>query len=165
MLKSVSGFPLLQVPMLLAGLGGALVAERAMAQVGVKALLFGPLVGGAGYVILAVSPGLWAYAALPLIVGTSSLVEPIATGYINRRIGSEQRATVLSIVSMVRSLVLAFLAPLLGFATDQWGIAEAFVIGGVMTLVCAIGFGVPLWWRARRADVRPLSAAEGAIAS
>jgi len=93
-----------------------------------------------------------------------SVVEPIATGYINRRIGSERRATVLSIVSMFRSLVLAFLAPLLGYATDQWGIAEAFAIGGIMATVSALAFGVPLVIRAKRAGIETLPAAGNSAA-
>ncbi|MGE3075363.1 MAG: MFS transporter [Dehalococcoidia bacterium] len=155
----------LQAPMLLTGLGGALLADRVMARVGVKALVIGPLVGAFCYGFLASVPGLAAYAALPVIVAMSSLVEPIATGYINRRIGSEQRATVLSIVSMVRSLVMAFLAPVLGFATDQWGLSEAFAIGGAMTMASAVGLGLPLLWRARRAGVRTLAPAEGSAVS
>lgn len=56
----------------------------------------------------------------------------------------------LSIVSMFRSLVLAFLAPALGYATDRWGLAEAFAIGGAMAGVSAIGLGIPFLLRARR---------------
>ncbi|MGE0599755.1 MAG: MFS transporter [Dehalococcoidia bacterium] len=155
----------LQAVMLLTGLGGALLAHRAMARFGVKALVVGPIVGALCYGFLATVPGMAAYAALPVIVAMSSLVEPIATGYINRRIGSEQRATVLSIVSMVRSLVMAFLAPVLGFATDQWGLSEAFAIGGALTLASAIGFGLPLVWRARGAGKPAMTAQEGSIAS
>lgn len=157
-------FSLLQVPLLVAGLGGALVADRVMAKVGVKALLIGPLVGGAAYLVLAAAPGLVAYAPMLLVVGASSVVEPIATGYINRRIGSERRATVLSIVSMFRSLVLAFFAPLLGYATDQWGIAEAFAIGGIMAFASALIFGIPFVLRAHRDRVTLLAAVETSAA-
>lgn len=143
-------FSLLQVPLLGAGLGGALIADRVMASAGVKALLIGPLAGAACFGLLTVTPGLAAYAPLLVLVAVGSVVEPIATGYINRRIGSERRATVLSIVSMFRSLVLAFLAPALGYATDRWGLAEAFAIGGAMAGVSAIGLGIPFLLRARR---------------
>jgi len=145
-------FSLLQVPMLLAGLGGSLVAGRVTARTGAaRACLFGPLLGAACYAGLSLAPGLAAYAALPLLMVVSSCVEPIATGYINRRVGSERRATVLSIASMFRSLVLAALAPSLGFATDRWGLAEAFAIGGAVALVSALAFGLPLLFRARAA--------------
>lgn len=143
-------FSLLQAPILLAGLGGALLAGRVSSRAGAKALLLGPLFGAVCYAVLAASPGLTAYLALPLVIGVSSCVEPIATGYINRRIGSERRATVLSISSMMRSLVMAALAPGLGYTTDRWGIGEAFVLGGAVTLVAALAFGLPLLWRSVR---------------
>ncbi|MBK7329820.1 MAG: hypothetical protein IPI85_12265 [Dehalococcoidia bacterium] len=143
-------FSLLQVPILVAGLGGALLSGRVSRGAGTKALVAGPLLGAGCFAALAGAPGLAAYAALPLLIGISSCVEPIATGYINRRIGSERRATVLSITSMFRSLVLAALAPGLGYATDQWGIGEAFTIGSVMTLLSVLVFGGPLLWRAAR---------------
>lgn len=143
-------FSLLQVPMLAAGLGGALAAGRIAARFGAaRVFLVGPLVGGLGYATLSLTPGLGAYAALPLIVGVSSCVEPVATGYINRRIGSERRATVLSIASMCRSLVMAALAPGLGYATDQWGLREAFALGGLVAIASALVFGTALMWRMR----------------
>lgn len=143
-------FSLLQVPMLGAGLAGSLAAGRVAAWSGpARACLLGPLVGGLCYIGLSLAPGLAAYAALPILMAVSSCVEPIATGYINRRIGSERRATVLSIASMCRSLFLAALAPGLGFATDQWGLREAFAIGAAVAIVSALMFGLPLLWRAK----------------
>lgn len=157
-------FSLLQVPILLAGLGGALLAGRISNRAGAKALLIGPLFGAACYGVLAVAPGMAAYLALPLVIGVGSCVEPIATGYINRRIGSERRATVLSIASMSRSLVMAGLAPGLGYTTDRWGISQAFAFGGAVTLLAALAFGLPLLWRAARAtESAPL--AEGSSAA
>jgi MFS family permease len=157
-------FSLLQVPMLLAGLGGALAAGRIAAKFGAaRVFLVGPLVGGLGYAALSLTPGLGAYAALPLIMGVSSCVEPVATGYINRRIGSERRATVLSIGSMCRSLVMAALAPGLGYATDQWGLREAFALGGAVAIASGLVFGSALMWR-MRGQVVVDAAAEGAAA-
>lgn len=150
-----AAFSLLQVPILLAGLGGSLLAGRVSGRAGAKALVIGPLVGGLGYALLAASPGLTAYLALPLVIGVSSCVEPIATGYINRRIGSERRATVLSIASMSRSLVMAALAPGLGYTTDRWGIGEAFVLGAALTVAAGLFFGLPLLWRSLREPEHP----------
>jgi predicted MFS family arabinose efflux permease len=143
-------FSLLQVPMLLAGFGGALIAERVVSKFGARAFVIGPMLGAGCYLALSASPGLAAYAALPLIMAVSSVVEPLATGFINRRIGSERRATVLSIASMVRSLVMAALAPALGFTVDQWGMAESFALGGVIALAGGLVFGIPLAIRAMR---------------
>ncbi len=142
-------FSFLQVPILLAGLGGALLSGRISRKGGARALLAGPLIGAFGYFVLTVMPGLTGYLALPLVMGVSSCVEPIATGFINRRIGSERRATVLSIASMSRSVVLAVMAPGLGYTTDHWGLAQAFAIGGAMAAAAALTFGLPLLWRTR----------------
>ena len=158
-------FSLLQVPMLAAGLGGSLAAGRVAAWAGpARACLVGPLFGAFGFLALSLTPGLGAYAAFPLLMAVSSCVEPIATGYINRRIGSARRTTVLSIASMWRSLFLAALAPGLGFATDQWGLREAFAIGGVVAAVSALAFGLPLLWRAKGGVVLEEPLGEGAAA-
>lgn len=158
-------FSLLQVPMLGAGFVGALAAGRVAAWAGsTRAFLFGPLLGGACYFALSQAPGLAAYLALPLLMAVSSCVEPIATGYINRRVGSERRATVLSIASMFRSLFLAGLAPGLGYATDQWGLTEAFLIGGIMAGACGLAFGIPLLLRAGRGGGAAENLAEGSPA-
>lgn len=153
-------FSLLQVPILAAGLLGALFAGRIGSANSSRAFLFGPIGGAICYAALATTPGLAGYAAFPLLIVIGSSLEPLATGYVNRRIGSERRATVLSVQSMGRSLVLAGLAPLLGFATDRWGLTEAFLIGGVVALAAGISFGIPLALRARTLALESPATAE-----
>lgn len=154
-------FSLLQVPVLMAGLVGALLAGRIVTTASsTRTFLLAPVLGAMCYAALASVPGLWAYAAFPLLIAVGSCVEPIATGYVNRRIGSERRATVLSIQSMMRSLVLAALAPGLGYATDRWGLTEAFAIGGTMALISGLAFGIPLLLRGRRVQFEPPLPAE-----
>jgi MFS family permease len=149
-------FSLLQVPLLFAGLVGALLAGRIVTTAAsTRTFLLVPVLGASCYALLAGLPGLAAYAAFPLMIALGSLVEPLTTGYVNRRIGSERRATVLSIQSMIRSLVLAVLAPGLGFATDHWGIGEAFAIGGALALISGIAFGIPLLLRGRKVQFEP----------
>ncbi len=88
-----------------------------------------PAIGAGAYAALALGPGLSAYAGFPLMYGLAALLMPLATGQINRRIDSRHRATVLSIHGMVGSLLLAALAPALGFATDNSGLGVAFALG------------------------------------
>lgn len=145
-------FSLLQVPLLVAGLLGALLAGRVVTSASsTRLFVLAPVGGAACYAFMAVMPGLWAFAAFPLVIALGGCVEPIAAGYVNRRIGSERRATVLSIQSMARSLVLAVFAPLLGFAFDRWGLSEALVISGALAFVSGLAFGIPLWLRGRQA--------------
>ncbi|WP_343389681.1 hypothetical protein [Candidatus Amarobacter glycogenicus] len=143
-------FSLLQVPILLAGLGGALLSGRVSRGVARKRwsldrcwapALRSPRRGA----------GLAAYAALPLLIGISSCVEPIATGYINR---PDRLRSAGPRCSRLRACSEAWSWPRscsrLGYATDQWGIGEAFTIGSVMTLLSVLVFGGPLLWRAAR---------------
>jgi MFS family permease len=138
-------FSLLQVPIFMAGIAGALLAGRARNPgMAVRTLVLVPVAGVFGYAVLAVAPGLTGFAAFPLAVALGSSIRPLSSGYVNRRIGSERRATVLSIEAMVLSLVLAGLAPGIGFATDQWGVWAAFVAGGTATAVAWLCFAPAL---------------------
>jgi MFS family permease len=71
-------------------------------------------------------------------------MQPLTTGYVNRRISSEHRATILSMQGMVGSLTLAALAPAAGFITDEWGLATAFGAGAAATAAAVMIFGGPL---------------------
>lgn len=153
-------FSVLQAPMILAGTVGALLAARLQGRAGTVAILFAvPLIGAGTFATLAATPGLWAYAALPLLFALSSILHPVATGFVNRRIGSERRATVLSIQGMMTSLVMAGLAPGVGFATDRWGLPFAFIGAGAVALAALAAFGLPMLTRWRRLDGLPVPAA------
>lgn len=147
-------FSLLQVPIFFAGFAGSMFAARIGVRMGTKRALVGlPLVGIGAYLLLAVTPGLAGYAAFPLLIALGSAIQPIASGFVNRQISSERRATVLSIQGMVHSLTLAAIAPAVGFATDESGTSAAFMVGGVMTLSAVLLFGP--WLLAQRGAGRP----------
>jgi predicted MFS family arabinose efflux permease len=154
-------FSMLQVPLFAAGILGGLVASRLQSR-GRTILLVLPALGVIGYLALVAAPGLSGYAAFPITVGLAALLTPLATGQINRRIESRRRATVLSIQAMVGSLVLAGLAPALGFSTDQWGISAAFAVGGAATVASLVLFGPMVL--ARRPMTRPPAASAAAPA-
>ncbi len=144
-------FSMLQVPLFAAGMAGSLVAGRVASQAGTRRALFGvPLAGAAGCLAIAFAPGLGAYAPLLVVMFLGSMVHPIATGYVNRRVGSERRATVLSMQGMVYSLVMAVMAPAMGFSTDRWGLGVAFSVCAGLALAALAVFGRPLA-RAREA--------------
>ena len=156
-------FSALQAPMILAGTVGALAAARLQRRLGTVIILVAiPLIGAGAFGALATAPGLSAYAAMPLLFALSSILQPIATGFVNRRVGSERRATVLSIQAMMTSLVMAAMAPGIGFVTDQWGLPWAFVGAGTVAMAALAAFGIPLAVRWRRLE--PASAALAAEA-
>ena len=138
-------FSLLQVPLFGAGMVGSLYAARIAGRAGARlALLAAPVLGGGLCLAIAVLPGQGAYVPLLLVMLVQSMVHPISTGYVNRRVGSERRATVLSMQGMVYSLVMAAMAPVLGFATDSWGLGVAFSACTGLAVVALVLFGRPL---------------------
>ncbi len=134
-------FSMLQVPLMAAGVAGAWFAGRLQASLGsFLPLVALPALGAAACLSLALGPGLSTYVAMPVGFGMIAMLTPIATGYVNRRISSDQRATVLSFQGMVSSFVLALLVPVVGFTTDRWGIAHTFTMLAVLCLLCLASF-------------------------
>ncbi len=156
-------FSLLQVPIFFAGMAGSLLAARIGVRLGTTRALVGiPLVGVAAYLVLAATPGLGGYAVFPLLIGLGSAIQPIASGFVNRHIGSQRRATVLSIQGMVQGLTLAALAPAVGFATDESGTGAAFMLGAVMTLAAVLLFG-PLLLAQRGSGIPALAEPDATV--
>ena len=79
-----------------------------------------------------------------MLFALASCMQPLTAGYVNRRISSEHRATILSMQGMVGSLTLAALAPAAGFLTDEWGLVTAFGAGAAATAAAVMIFGLPL---------------------
>ena len=85
---------------------------------------------------------------------TESTIIPLTTGYVNRWVPSDQRATVLSLESLSRGLFIAPLGPAVGAVADGYGVRWAFVALGVALVVSAAALG-PWWVRAHRRAERP----------
>jgi MFS family permease len=65
---------------------------------------------------------------------------PLLGDYINKRIPSSKRATVLSIKNMVNSLLFMVLAPLIGRFIDLYSLTTAFLLMGVILLIVSLVF-------------------------
>ncbi|WP_407893738.1 MFS transporter [Lacticaseibacillus sp. N501-2] len=73
----------------------------------------------------------------------SALLPPIFNVYYNDRIPSSQRATLLSVASLLFSLAMIGLFPLLGWRIDQVGFAHTFSEVGIgLSLTLMIGWGL-----------------------
>jgi MFS family permease len=70
----------------------------------------------------------WAIVIQYLIYGISSLVSPITNGYINQRVDSEHRSTVVSIATLLFTVVLAPIEIGFGFVATEWGTRESLLI-------------------------------------
>ncbi|MCU0852142.1 MAG: MFS transporter [Thermoplasmata archaeon] len=63
-----------------------------------------------------------------LIYGVSYLVGPITNGYINKRVDSQHRSTVVSIATFLFTAVLAPVEMAFGFLATEWGTRESLLI-------------------------------------
>ena len=130
-----------QTPMRIAGIVAALSAHRLIRYLGERRMFYMmPIVLVAGYVLLAAWDSVYAQIAFPMINFVIILSQPTVTDYLNKRVPSEQRATVVSLTNLIRSFVLIPSAPLLGLLADQASDSAAYWAGGIIVAV----FGVPL---------------------
>jgi predicted MFS family arabinose efflux permease len=154
-----------QTPMRLAGIVAALAAHRLMRDLGERRTFYAmPLLVVGGYLTLAAWDSVYAQIAFPLINFAVILSQPTVTDYLNRRVPSEQRATVVSLTNLIRSIVLIPSAPLLGLLADKASDQAAFWTGGA--IVAALGLPLLLLWlphlggRAEREPIPEVAAAE-----
>jgi MFS family permease len=143
-----------QTPMRVAGIVAALAAQQIVARFGERGTFIAmPVVIFGSYLVLAgwdAPAAQIAFLAMNFVVVLS---QPTVTNYVNKRVESEQRATVLSLATLGRSAILIPAAPLLGALAEE-SLTAAFLAGA--GLVAAMGLPLMLAWAPR------LSRAEGA---
>ena len=88
---------------------------------------------------------LWVIPAIAVLAAIRGTIRPIATGYINRRIPSDQRATVLSMFELSAGLMMALLTPAVGSVADASSFQWAFALCLALLLVLGGLFGAA--WR------------------
>jgi MFS family permease len=96
----------------------------------------------ASFLLVAVWPNIVTILILILVGGGFGLTRlPLMSSYMNKFIPSEQRATVLSSISMLRRFALVVLNPFIGFAADHSLRVAALIVG---LLPLAIFFFSPI---------------------
>lgn len=141
---SLGSVGLWQTPMRIAGIAGALAAHRLISRLGERWTFWAaPAVIVAAYVVLAGWDSIYAQAMFPIINFAAVLMQPAVTDYLNRRVSSEQRATVVSLTNLIRSIVLVPSAPAMG-ALAQESLALGFAAGGA--IIAAAGLPLMLLW-------------------
>jgi MFS family permease len=134
-----------QTPMRIAGILGALVAHRLIAALGERWTFYMmPVTLIVSYALLATWDSIYAQIAFPIINFSVVLSQPTVTDYLNRRVPTEQRATIVSLTNLIRSVVLIPSAPLLGLLADEASTSAAFAAGGI--IVAAVGLPLLLLW-------------------
>jgi len=114
--------------------------ERVEAFVGSRKryLLVSAIVPGVAFIVLGISTHVVVVIAAILAGGIFGLSRPpLFVSYMNKYIPSEQRATVLSTVSMLRTLAAAVVNPIAGVLSD-WSIPGTMIVFGVAAVALAL---------------------------
>jgi MFS family permease len=141
-------FGLAQTPMRIAAIAGALVAHRATARLGMGWMLTGAaLVTVASYALLGGWNSVYAFGATTTLLLANGMLVPATTDYLNQRIPSAQRATILSARQFINSVIIAGGLPALGVIADQVSLQAVFWCSSAFLGVTA-PLALALWLRA-----------------
>jgi MFS family permease len=77
----------------------------------------------------------------------SGFFSPLLEDYINKRIPSSRRATVLSIKNMVYSLLFMVISPLIGHLVDLYSLTTALLLMSVAVVATSLAFFAANWKR------------------
>ncbi len=120
-------FGLAQAPMRVAGIIGAVAAYRIVSALGLRAaLVAAPVLMVGSYALLGGWNSVYAFGATTAIIFSSSMLQPVVSDYVNRRIPNSQRATILSFRQLLTSITIASLQPGLGVIADQVSLGAVF---------------------------------------
>jgi MFS family permease len=134
-----------QTPMRLTGIVAALAAPRLMRDLGERRTFYlMPVLIVIGFFSLAAWDSIYAQFAFSMMNFSVILSQPTVTDYVNRRVPTEQRATLVSLTNLMRSAVLIPSAPLLGLLSDEASPATAYWTGGIN--VAALSVPLLLLW-------------------
>ena len=98
------------------------------------------LLSAASYLLLSQFQALWAGVFLAVLYLVRGINGPVLNDYINRCIDSDIRATVLSVKALVGRLMFAALGPTVGWVSDTYSLAAAFLVCGTVFLLCGLVF-------------------------
>lgn len=147
-----------QAPVRGAGVIAALLVHQFVSRAGQRAAFFAmPAAIAVAMFALAGVDSLWVYVVFLGVGMVAGMQNPVLASYVNRRIPSERRATMLSVQSVIASFLLIGIEPLGGVLADQFGLQAMFLAMGL--IVAVFGTGVLLLWN--RAETDALKAESG----
>jgi predicted MFS family arabinose efflux permease len=151
-----------QTPMRIAAIFGALAAHRITMELGERRTFYlMPIVLIASYLLLATWASLYAQVAFLSLYFIMVMSQPVVTDYVNRRVASEQRATVVSLTNLVRALVLIPSAPLMGLLADEVSSTAPYWAGAILVAALSVPL-LALWTPLMQRDARAGARAETA---
>jgi MFS family permease len=143
-----------QTPTRVMSILGALIAYRVVYRVGERrTFVLLPLVLAGSYAVLGGWDSVYAQIVFPVMALAAVMARPVVTDYLNRRVPTNQRATVISLTNLTYCLMLIPLAPIVGLIADKASLSAAFWTGAGITLAGMVI--LPLWWRAMAGEELP----------
>lgn len=97
-----------------------------------------PIIVGVFMVIFSFSSGVFSVGVFWIIGLLTAALYPISSNKINLLIPSEQRATIISIDSMMYSVAMIIIFPLAGYIGEQFSLKYSFLIIGCFVVVLSI---------------------------
>jgi MFS family permease len=137
-----------QAPVRGVGIAAALGAHQILSRAGYRASFYAlPVTIAICSFALAGIDHAWAFVAFLGMGGVAGIQNPMLSTYVNKRIPSERRATILSVQGVAGSFMLAGSQPIAGIIADQFGLRVLFFVFGAFTIVTA-PLVLMLWSRA-----------------
>ncbi len=122
----------------LAGALGGFVSHGISERFGTRVILLSALLSPVFFFLFGAVPGLWLLPLIPANAFLWNLVYPVLLERLNLAVGSDVRATVLSLASMAGSLTFVVVSPLFGRLADAISLGAAFIaLGGFFLLAGA----------------------------
>lgn len=115
----------------LAGALGGSVSHAFSERFGAGAVLFAALCSPLFFILLGVFPSVGLIPLIPANAFLWNLAYPVLLERLNLSVGSDVRATVLSLAFMAGSVLFVAISPLFGLVSDLVSLRTAFVILGV----------------------------------
>jgi len=132
---AVSWFGVLFAVYQLAGAAGSGLAHAASLRLGGRTILILALLSPPILILLGLVPRLWLIPLIPVNAFLWNLAYPVLLERLNLAVGSDVRATVLSLASMAGSVMFIVLSPVFGLIVDTASLSVAFLALGGFFLV------------------------------
>lgn len=110
-----------------------------------KTLLLTPLILSTAFILESSFVFILGFLFIFLQSIASGYFSPVTEDYINSRIPSSNRATILSIKNMLSSVLFATISPMLGYFLDIYSLTTGFFFMGIM--LCITSFVFFFLWR------------------
>lgn len=124
--------------MLLAGIisiFGAMSSERLLDRFGSSAKYIAAFLMGIGIVIMSQNNLIVSIIAFTITNYANAVLYPIQSVEVNKLIPSGQRATIISVTSMIFSILMVILFPISGLVADKTNLHLVFLILGILLLL------------------------------